>query len=62
MEMNEFDRERANDAKLEQLKEVLKKLPPKVFQRGFHGNVWIEAKIQDGVIQHATTRVDESMK
>lgn len=62
MVMNEMGRQRANCAKLKQLKEVLKKLPPKVLQRGFHGNVWIEAKIQDGVIQDIGTRVGESMK
>lgn len=59
---NKDDRQRVNWAKLEHLKEIIKKLPPKVLQRGFHGNVWIEIKIQDGVIQDMVAKLEESMK
>ena len=62
MVMNEDDRQSVNWAKLEHLKEILMRLPPKVLQRGFYGNVWVEVKIQDGVIQDMVARLEESMK
>lgn len=62
MAVNQDDRQRANWAQLKHFEGILKKLRPKVLRSGFHGNVWIEIKIQDGIIQHTVARVEESMK
>jgi hypothetical protein len=59
---NNDDRYRANSAKLKRLMQILRRLPPKALQRGFYGVVRIEGKIQDGVLQDVSAKVEENLR
>lgn len=54
--------DRANVVKLDQLKRTIDRLAGKVLRQGFFGTVAIEFKVQDGVIQNITSRVEENVR
>ncbi len=55
-------RDRRHSTKYAQLRRTLLELRPETVRPGFFGAVEIVAKLQDGVIQHAVTRVEESIR
>ncbi len=64
--LNERDdhskRDHGHSMKYTQLQRTLAELRPEALRPGFFGSVEILVKLQDGVIQHAVTRVEESIR